>query len=206
MSVNIVPFSSHSNNNKNHILDKVHSLLPCQLVGQRAIKTGCVEHRAKLNPNKLLESMLCVVGEEEDLKFHSIVSVSNLICKTNEQIIEYKTLHNRLRKPEMIKFALDLLCLIQERTLDCKYGGNKEVKALIESLNDCNLLIDDIYLHDGCYWKINSKLADVFPGTWSNQKEIGECDTYDTNGEQVKVSPGNAEIGITIERPSCKST
>ena len=96
----------------------------------------------------------------------------------------------------MIKFALDLLCLIQERTLDCKYGGNKEVKALIESLNDCNLLIDDIYLHDGCYWKINSKLADVFPGTWSNQKEIGECDTYDTNGEQVKVSPGNAEIGI----------
>ena len=65
----------------------------------------------------------------------------------------------------------NLLCIIQERAFNCGYGDNKQVKALINELNDHNVGIEDILLHDGSYYKVHPDLAQAYPGARDAKKD-----------------------------------
>ena len=195
MSTSIVPFAANFNNGKVNILAKAKSILTCQYVGQRAVASDFVKRKSKLNPNKFFESLLTVIGQEEDLKIQSIITLYNLKCRPEERI-DYKPLYNRLDSEGLTRFLLDLLCGLQERTVTSSAGENNLVKELIAALNENNVNIDDILCHDGSYWRLNSELAKIFPGTRNAQKPEQLQDTYDGKGEPVEKETGNAEIGI----------
>ena len=65
------------------------------------------------------------------------------------------------------------------------------------------LEIDDIYLHDGSYWKIKDCFYELFKGTRNALKPTPVEGTIDENGEPAEDEPKYAEVGIQSTY-SCK--
>ena len=168
-----------------------------------AKNTGFIKRDVGFDPIIFIESIL------ETLAIPSVKSI-NLIRKHYRQKMQKvreinakmgeKPFWNRLASKECLNFVRGVLNLIENihnRTVE-QYKYNEGVE-LISLLNKYGLKIEDIIIIDGTYWKVDSSLNEVYPGTRTNSNDIKLNNVYTEHGEECFKKIQSAGIGLQTQ-------
>ena len=165
-----------------------------QWLGIHARSCGFIQRRGNLNPVKFVSALITTVGTPQKRDtIQAMVTEYNCQATKGEQIC-YKPLHNRLRSEECVTFMATLVGRLQERVFTCSRRADAD--QLLERLQDNGIFIDDIYLHDGTYWKINENFAGKYPATRSAKKAELIEDTYEPDGSPAMKEAKFAQMGL----------
>lgn len=198
MSRSIILPNSKDCNSKS-LISRFSSLVTAQYIGISARALGFIKRRNNLNPSKLVQALIMTAGESCNIKIASVKERYSSLTRSGEDL-EEKPFHNRLRQKELVALMMNLYQKLHDHMVS--KVENKEIKQVIDSLNNNGLCIEDIFIHDGSYWHVNSKLANDFPGTRSAEKGKGKakratCKTIDPEGNEVpEEKSANAQVGI----------
>ena len=76
----------------------------------------------------------------------------------------------------------------------------REGQELVYILNNkYGLEIEDVYLQDGTYWRLQESMADQYPGTRSNVAATLVEDTFDEDGAPIYEKKKVAGIGFQTQ-------
>lgn len=86
-----------------------------------------------------------------------------------------------MRQNELVALLVSTYKHLQSKVL--RLVLKRDFVEQLDSLNQNGLEIDDIYLHDGSYWKIKDCFYELFKGTRNALKPTPVEGTIDENGE-----------------------
>ena len=170
-------------------------------MGKKARKVNFVQREGKLKPVSLAKAALCVVGEGCEDKS----SLASICRKYNQSYnggnIQEKPMWNRFASAGCAAFFDEVLDEVQERCNEmAAMHPYREGQELIYILNNkFGFEIEDVYLQDGTYWRLQESLADQYPGTRSNEAAKLVEDTFDENGDPIYEKKKVAGIGFQTQ-------
>lgn len=202
MSRNLLSIFSRTESKRNELKKQSKSCLSAQFLGKTAREVGFIKRQFSLKIVKFFESLLCSIGTGGNTK----ITVQKLFSDYNQRVkkserLQYKPFHNRMRQNELVALLVSTYKHLQSKVL--RLVLKRDFVELLDSLNQNGLEIDDIYLHDGSYWKIKDCFYELFKGTRNALKPTPVEGTIDENGEPAEDEPKYAEVGIQSTY-SCK--
>ena len=178
--------------NENSLKEYFSSTVSASFIGRMARTVGLKQRKCRFNPVSFVTSIIVQTGSGAK---YTIASICARYAALSGQSMEPKPFHNKIKKPAVTELMGKLLKRYSD-LLSAKFAKPKHGSFLLNILREHGLAVEDIEAVDGSYWHVNNKLEDIFPGSRTAAKGEEQLNTYDEQGNEIRKTPKNAQIGM----------